>query len=169
MANISILLWFHRLRGPGVGIGLLVVMWLFCWLRSKPPRQKLFSNPKNYLLEEEDDKGGFEKLLASYLDIAKLVVGLASGSVVLLVGSVTVRSGQLPESFAPPLFLLALCIIYALIFMVLVTRSYDVYRNKARSYSRMMYTTNQAFGYGGLLCFCGGYVWLIAIITAQPK
>ncbi len=94
------------------------------------------------------------------------MIGLASGSVVLLIGSSAFRaSAHLPESFASPLFLLVLSIVYGIVFMVCLTLNYEQYRHRGNSYSRFKYTRNQALGFGGLVCFCSGYGWLIFVVT----
>lgn len=116
------------------------------------------------------EKGTFEPLLSNYLDIAKFVLGIASGSIVLLVGSAAFHSpGHLPTSFASPLFLLALCILYGVLFMALLMLDYEDYRHRTgvSTYTRLKYSRNIALGVGGLACFCIGYAWLIVIVTRQ--
>ncbi|SRR6266702_4636052 len=110
--------------------------------------------------------GAFEKLLATYLDLTKFVLGLAAGSVVLLVGSSAFRpEGRLLSSFASPLFLLAMSIFYGILFMVRLTTHYEAYRHETAPYTRFKYTINQACGYGSLVCFLVDYCWLIFIVT----
>jgi len=49
----------------------------------------------------------FEKILLVYLDIAKFILGLAAGGIVLVIGSSTFgQSKALPSGYASPLFLL---------------------------------------------------------------
>lgn len=129
------------------------------WLRG------LVSN-HNFEFEPQGQNGAFEKLLANYLDIAKVIIGLASGSIVLLAGSASLRStGSLPKSFASPLCLLAFSIVYAVFFMVFEMLNYEDYRHRTRLYSRFKYSRNLGLGFGGLICFCVGYLWLIFIVT----
>ena len=52
--------------------------------------------------------------------------------------------------------------------MVLMNLNYEAYRHKTKLYTRIKYSINQALGFSSLLCFCVGYGWLIAIVTAQP-
>lgn len=163
---------FPGFHGIGVGVGLFLVTWLLSWVVLWPRQEmsrfrKLISNHE-FNFEPPGETGAFEKLLANYLDIAKVVIGLASGSIVLLVGSASLRStGRLPASFASPLFLLALCILYAVFFMVFEMLNYEAFRHKTGGYSRFKYSRNIALGVGCLLCFCVGYVWLIFIVTEQ--
>lgn len=163
---------FSGFHGIGVGIGLFLVAWPLAWLVLWPRQdmdwfRKMISN-HSFDFEPLGEKGAFEKLLANYLDIAKVIIGLASGSIVLLVGSASFRlTGRLPASFASPLFLLALSILDAVFFMVFEILNYEDFRHKTRRYSRFKYSRNIALGFGSLLCFCVGYVWLILIVTAQ--
>jgi hypothetical protein len=164
------LIQFSGLHGIEVGIGLFLVAWPSAWLVHWPRQEmnwfkKLLLN-HSFDFEPPGEKGAFEKLLANYLDIAKVVIGLASGSIVLLVGSASFRStGRLPASYASPLSLLALSILYAVFFMVFEMLNYEDFRHRTRLYSRFKYSRNLGLGFGGLLCFCVGYMWLIFIVT----
>ena len=102
-----------------------------------------------------------------YLDITKYVLGLAAGSIVLLVGSLNFNasSGRSLKPFASPLFLVAASIIYGVLFMILLAVNYEHHLhhpNDPRSYTRFQYTRNQSLGFGALVCFCISYLWLIA-------
>lgn len=122
----------------------------------------------NFNFEPPGEKGAFEKWLANYFYIAKIIIGLASGSIVLLVGSASFRStGLLPASFASPLCLLGMSILYAVFFMVFEMLNYEDYRHGTRPYSRFKYSRNLGLGFGGLVSFCVGYMWLIFIVTGQ--
>jgi hypothetical protein len=116
------------------------------------------------------EKGAFEPLLSNYLDIAKFVLGIASGSIVLLVGSSAFHGDKgLPASFASPLFVLALCILYGVLFMFFLMFDYEDYRHRLgqSTYTRFKYSRNTALGLSALACFCVGYAWLIVIVTGQ--
>lgn len=121
-----------------------------------------------FTFDAHGERGAFEKLLAVYLRVAEVVIGLAAGSIVLLVGSAAFhQQGRLPWSFASPLFLLAGCIIYGVLFMVFLIRDYEDFQHAPNhdSYTRFKYVRNQALGFSGLVCFCVGYAWLIFIVT----
>jgi hypothetical protein len=129
----------------------------------------VFRSTKNgaFEFDAKGEKGSFEKLLPVYLRVAEVVIGLAAGSIVLLVGSSAFhQNARLPWFFASPLSLLAASIIYGILFMVFLIRDYETYRaaNGSHSYTRFKYTRNQTFGYSGLLCFCVGYAWLIVSV-----
>jgi hypothetical protein len=156
---MALLMGFPGLWGIAVGIGLFFILWLIIEWGEK--REAFHFDPHG-------EKGTFEPLLANYLDIAKVVIGLASGSIVLLVGSTAFRSaGRLPASFASPLFLLAFSILYGVVFMAFMMLQYEGYRHREgdSTYSRRRYALNQAFGFSCLLCFCIGYLWLIVNVT----
>ena len=72
------------------------------------------------------------------------------------------------RSFASPLFLVAMSIIYGVLFMILLALDYEHHLhhpNDPQSYTRFKYTRNQSLGFGALVCFCISYIWLIAAAT----
>jgi zinc transporter ZupT len=100
-------------------------------------------------------------------DITKFVLGLAAGSIVLLVGSLNFNqaNGRSLKPFASPLFLVAMSIIYGVLFMILIALNYEYHLHHPNSYTRFQYTRNQSLGFGALVCFCISYMWLIATAT----
>jgi hypothetical protein len=158
LKSVALLMGFPGLWGIAVGIGLFFIVWLIAELGE---RREAFD------FDPHGETGAFEPLLANYLDIAKVVIGLASGSIVLLVGSTAFHSaGRLPASFASPLFLLALSILYGVFFMAFMMLHYEAYRHRKgnSTYSGRRYALNRAFGFSCLLCFCIGYLWLIVSV-----
>jgi hypothetical protein len=149
---------------PGVAsaVGLFALTWLAIYLKCKG---------EPVVFDPGGKHGEFGKrLLPMYLDITKFVLGLAAGSIVLLVGSLnfTQSSGRSLKPFASPLFLVAMSIIYGVLFMILLALNYEYHLhhpNDPRSYTLFKYTRNQSLGFGALLCFCISYVWLIAAAT----
>lgn len=152
---------FAGFSGILVGICVFCALWLVLWKTRKGTE---------FAFDANGEKGAFGPLLSNYLDIAKLVLGLASGSIVLLVGSSALNSEHrlLPASFASPLFLLALSILYGILFMALIVIDYESYRHKTKPYTRCKYSLNMALGFSSLTCFFVGYMWLIVIVTKQP-
>jgi hypothetical protein len=143
-----------------VGTSTLIVTWLIVCLRT--------AHAPSFEFDAQGEKGAFEKLLPIYLRLAEFILGLAAGSIVLLVGSSAFHSGgRLPWFFASPLFMLALSIIYGILFMVFLIFDYEGYRHHpgSGSYSRFKYTRNQALGFGALVCFSIGYLWLVIVVT----
>jgi zinc transporter ZupT len=154
---------FPGFPGVAAAVGLLAVIWLMVYLRTKG---------QPVVFDPEGKHGEFGKrLLPMYLDITKFVLGLAAGSIVLLVGSLNInQSSARPSlrSFASPLFLVAMSIIYGVLFMILLALNYEHHLhhpNDPQSYTRFKYTRNQSLGFGALVCFCISYIWLIAAAT----
>ena len=150
--------FISKFSGIFVSVTLFFFVWLIVWLSKK-------NKIGPFKFDPPGQKGDFEKFLQTYTDIAKFVIGLASGSIVLLVGSSSFRqSGQLPSSFASPLFILTASILYGIFFMVFITLNYEAYRHKV-DYTMFMYTRNLALDLSSLLCFIIGYIWLVFIVT----
>src|ERR1700722_4142957 len=87
------------------------------------------------------------------------------GRFVLLVGAMNFNQSSTRSltSFASPLFLVAMSIIYGVLFMILLALSYEHHLhhpNDPRSYTMFRYTRNQSLGFGALVCFCTSYIWL---------
>jgi hypothetical protein len=144
----------------GVGVGLVVL--ICAWMASHLATPHF----ESFTFDAAHEKDSFDKVLGPYLDIAKFIVGLAAGAIVLVIGSsVFGKSGSLPRAFASPLFLLTSGIIYGILFMVLLIFNYEGFRHHPQSYTRFRYVRNQALGFGALGCFCVGYAWLIVAAT----
>jgi heme/copper-type cytochrome/quinol oxidase subunit 3 len=150
------------LAGIITGCFLFLIPWLLL---------RRILNAAYYNMDAKGEGGAFEPRLANYLDIAKFILGLASGSVVLLVGSTAFHDGasrMLPQSYASPLYLLVLSVICGIFFMVLETLDYEGYQHTPNSYTGFKYSRNTAFGVASLLCFVFGYAWLVVIATVRP-
>jgi hypothetical protein len=118
--------------------------------------------PGPFNLDPQNRSGAFEPFLAKYLRVAEYVIGLATGSIVLLVGSSALhgQSGRLPWFYASPLLLLAFCVIYGVAFMVWLIYHYEEHQH-GNPHTRFAYSLSLALGLSSLACFCFGYVWLI--------
>jgi heme/copper-type cytochrome/quinol oxidase subunit 3 len=154
---------FPGFPGLATGLGLFVSIWLIVYLKARG--QPVIFDPAG-------KHGEFGKtLLPMYLDITKTVLGLAAGSIVLLVGSMSFNpmSGRRSlTAFASPLFLVAMTIIYGVLFMILLALSYEHHLhhpNQPGAYTLLRYTRNQSLGFSALACFCISYIWLIAAAT----
>jgi hypothetical protein len=143
-------------QGFAAAIGVFVVSWIVLTVTT---RKKTFDLTQQFL----------DKLLPMYLDIAKFVMGLAAGGIVLTIGSATMRPStsppagvaHLPENFASPLFLLVMSMVYGIVFMPALTANYEAFIAKKWKYDRWRYVRNRTIGYSALICFCLGYGWLI--------
>jgi hypothetical protein len=143
---------------PGVvaGIGVFALTWVI--LEIMTPRIGGFTF--------EPFEGFFDKILPIYLDIAKFIIGLGAGGIVLIIGSSALGSAKrLPQSYASPLFLLAVSVLFGIIFMPLLVLNYEAFKHKTSNYERWQYIRNRALGYSSLACFCIGYGWLIWAAT----
>ena len=123
--------------------------------------------PGPFNLDPLNVRGAFEPFLAKYLRLAEYVVGLATGSIVLLVGSSAFHNqsgGRLPWFYASPLIVLAFCVIYGVGFMTWLIFNYEEHHH-GNPHSRIAYSLSLALGFSALACFCIGYVWLIFRVT----
>jgi len=153
---------FPGFPGVATAVGLFALLWIIIYLKYKGQPVPLDPGGKH---------GEFgRRLLPMYLDITKFVLGLAAGSIVLLVGSSNLNPSNTRSlrAFASPLFLVAMSIIYGVLFMIFLTVNYEYHLhhpNDPRSYTIFKYTRNQSLGFGALVCFCISYLWLIAAAT----
>jgi hypothetical protein len=77
---------------------------------------------ESYNLDPNGVPGTFEPLLAKYIRAAEFIIGLATGSIVLLVGSSALHAqgGRLPWFYASPLLLLGWSVILGVAFHCMV-------------------------------------------------
>lgn len=117
-------------------------------------------------LDPRGKPGGYEPFLAKYLRLGEFVIGLATGSIVLLVGSSALhgQGGHLPWFYATPLLLLSLCVLYGVCFMVWLIYDYEMYQH-GTPHTRLGYALSEGLGFSALACFAAGYVWLIIAVT----
>lgn len=127
-------------------------------------------------MDPNGEAGAFEPLLTHYRDIAKLIIGLAVGSIALLAGYVgfalqkeSVELGLIQRVIARPLTFFCFSVIYLLLFSALLVASYETYRH-SKLYTRAQYALNLALGYSGLACFVFGYLELVwSVISRKFK
>jgi hypothetical protein len=122
--------------------------------------------PGPFELDPPGKPGGYEPFLTKYLRVSEFVIGLATGSIVLLVGSSALRgqAGHLPWFYATPLLLLSASVLYGTIFMAWLVYDYEMYQHKT-PHTRLGYALSESLGFGSLLCFGVGYIWLIVAVT----
>ena len=118
-----------------------------------------------FTFEPNSVPGSFEPRLAYYVRAVEYLLGLATGSIVLLVGSSAIHpNGTLPWVFASPLIVLGFCVVYGVLFMVLLIFNYEEFLHH-RNYSRARYVRSQGLGFSALTCFCLGYLWLVCSVS----
>lgn len=150
----------HLFSGAsGVAVGALVPagLWCICYCTKKDV---------NYYLDANGEPRAFEPFLSKYLKISELIIGLATGSIVLLVGSSSLngRGGHLPWFYASPLFILAFSVFYGIAFSAWMTFHYEMYQHD-KKHTRRQYAFSETLGFSALVCFLTGYVWLIARVV----
>ena len=121
---------------------------------------------ESYNLDPKHVPGAFEPLLAKYIRAAEFIIGLATGSIVLLVGSSALHAqgGRLPWFYATPLLLLGWSVILGAAFIVWLIQSYENYQHE-NPHTKMVYSLSETLGFSSLICFCLGYILLIFLVT----
>jgi|SRR5580704_97169 hypothetical protein len=151
-------------RPPFGTSGLLVGIALFLVIGA----YNYFSlGPGPFNLDPMAKAGAFEPFLAKYIRLSEFVIGLATGSIVLLVGSSALhgQSGHLPWFYASPLLLLALCVVYGIAFISWLIYDYEEYQH-GNPHTRPRYALSLTLGFSSLACFLVGYVWLVFSVTS---
>jgi hypothetical protein len=144
----------------GILVGALIpaALWCVCF----------FPKPDvNYYLDANGEPKAFEPFLAKYLKVSELIISLATGSIVLLIGSSSLsggHEGRLPWFYASPLFILAFSVLYAIAFSVWMTFHYEMYQHD-KVHSRKQYAFSETLGFSAVVCFLIGYIWLIASVV----
>lgn len=110
--------------------------------------------------------GSFEPRLLNYIHVAQTIIGLATGSIVLLAGSSVFKSGgQLPWFYASPLVVLGFSVVYAVLFLAFLVFFYEGFLHNENSYTRGRYMLNNVLGFSSLISFAVGYIWLGFVIA----
>jgi hypothetical protein len=151
---------FHPFAGfSGAVLGLLVFPVLYSFLYFT----KEF---ETYNLDPQGKANAFEPFLAKYLRLGEFMIGLATGSIVLLVGSSALhgQNGHLPWVYASPLLLLSWCVLYGLMFMAWLILHYEGYQHGDK-HTKKLYSLSETLGFSSLACFVIGYWWLIIAVT----
>lgn len=119
-----------------------------------------------FTFEPQGRVGAFEPVLTRYIRLAEFVIGLASGSIVLLVGSSVFKgnSGHLPWYYASPLLLLGACVLFGFAFMLWIQFWYEQFQHGV-SYHRWAYSITKTLGFCSAAYFCIGYIWLVVVVT----
>jgi hypothetical protein len=137
-----------------------MMLWLVRYIVNKRT-----SPDEGFTFEPQNQRGSFEPRLANYVRAVEYLLTLATGSIVLLVGSSAIHaSGALPWVFASPLILLGFCVVYGVLFMVLLIYRYEEFLHH-NNYTRSRYVWNQSLGFSALTCFCLGYLWLVCSVS----
>ncbi|MGH9403000.1 MAG: hypothetical protein ACRD2P_12925 [Terriglobia bacterium] len=144
----------HLFRGFS-GVVTAVAIPIIIWLLRYTPRRK----NRAYNLDPQGKPGAFEPLLQKYLRLAEFMIGLATGSIVLLVGSSVLRGqeARLPRFYALPLLVLAGSVIMGVAFMGWLILSYEEVQH-GNLHTPKAYSLSETFGFSSLALFFIGYV-----------
>jgi hypothetical protein len=84
--------------------------------------------------------GSFEAGMTSYLRVVEIIIGLATASIVLLGNSSAIRvNGRLPGRYGSPLVLLAMSVIYLVLFIGMLVYTYEQAKHKRESFTHRKY------------------------------
>jgi hypothetical protein len=136
---------------------------LLIWIN----RHRARRSSGSYSLEPQGRAGAFEPLLQKYLHLAEFIISLATGSIVLLIGSSFLhgKDGRLPPFYAAPLLVLATSVLTAIFFMVALILGYEDVQH-GNPHTPKAYALNETLGFSSLVLFVVGYIWLIFAVTA---
>ncbi len=122
--------------------------------------------PRNSVEMEPRGAGSFESHFRNYFEVAKLILSLAVGSIVLLIGYLefltkegSPRVAAIQAVLAPPLVLLACSVVFGAVFLGSLAERYESFTH-GQPYTRFRYSLNVALGFSCLVSFSLGYVWL---------
>ena len=148
---------FPGFTGALLGLVVLVGLWIVFYFTKEH---------ESYNLDPQGKPGSYEPLLAKYIRAAEFIIGLATGSIVLLVGSSALhaRGGLLPWFYATPLLLLGWSVILGVAFIIWLIYSYEEYQH-GNPHTKVVYSASQALGFSSLFCFCVGYIVLVFVVT----
>jgi len=120
----------------------------------------------SYNLDPKNKDGAFDPFLNRYIRIAEFVIGLATGSIVLLVGSSALHAqgGRVPWFYSSPLLLLAWSVVLGVAFMVWLIHNYEEYQH-GNPHTKLAYSISETLGFSSVACFGFGYVALIFLVT----
>jgi hypothetical protein len=147
-------------RGCLAGFLIFGVCYFLAWLSIS--RGDYLFHPPNRNSDGNKEPGylSFEPILSRYQRLTEFMVGLATSSIVLLAGSSVFRSGgKLPKVYGSPLVLLAMSVVWAVLFIAWVSYNYEAWLHRGE-YSHHRYRLSTALGFSGLLCFAVGYCWM---------
>ena len=122
---------------------------------------------EQYYLDPHGTPGAFDPLLQKYLHLAEYGIGLATGSIVLLIGSSLFhgKDGRLPPFYASPLLILAASVATGVLFMAWLLLTYETVQH-GNPHTAFAYSLSETLGFSSLVLLLVGYVWLILAVTS---
>jgi hypothetical protein len=129
-----------------------------------------FFDPKHNADQRlKDENGTFEPHATRYQDLAKLIIALSTAGIAFLISilasdkSSASEFGKTIRAVAPIVIgFFGACTALLIFFMLLQTYWYEEYCQSAdhNTFVRWKYALNLTLGWGGLLSFILGFVWL---------
>jgi hypothetical protein len=143
---------------PGTsGLAVAVAVGVVVWLVTR----KTIDSSYSFTFEHGNPPQSFEPRLAGYMRCTETLIGLATGSIVLLAGSSVFRSGgRLPWIYASPLVLMGFSVIYGVFFLGIMNFFYEGFLHNRNSYAAWKYRLVNVAGFSALFTFAVGYIWL---------
>jgi hypothetical protein len=148
---------FSGFSGSITSVAILGAMWWFCRATKKHTA---------YNLGPGGDPRAYEPIMNRYIRLAEFMIGAATGSIVLIIGSSAFhgQGGRLPWFYASPLILIAASVVYGICFMACQILTYEEVLH-GNPHSAGQYALNETLGFSSLLCFIVGYIWLVFSTT----
>src|SRR5882724_1694327 len=130
---------------PGIS-GLLVGLGIFLGIGTYASFR---IGPGQFIMDPHERPSAFEPFIAKYIRAAEFIIGLATGSIVLLVGSSALHAqgGRLPWFYASPLLLLGWSVILGVAFIVWLIHSYEEYQHD-NPHTKLVYSISETLGFG---------------------
>lgn len=148
---------FPGFSGSLASVGGFCAMWIF--------RRAVKKHPA-YNLGPGGDPYKYEPIMNRYIRLSEFMIGAASGSIVLIVGSSALHGngGKLAWFYASPLLLIAASVVNGIAFMACRVLTYENVLH-GNPHTATNYALNEALGFSALICFVVGYIWLILAVT----
>ena len=148
---------FSGFSGTVTSIAVFGGMWTF---------RRMSKEFETYNLGPGGDPHAYEPIMNRYIRLAEFMIGAATGSMVLIIGSSALhgQGGRLPWFYASPLVLIASCVVYGIGFMACQILTYEEVLH-GNLHTAAQYALNETLGFSSLLCFIIGYIWLVIVTT----
>jgi hypothetical protein len=146
---------------------LLPLIALFLFLFKATPKGAYALDPQDAGTANDKGRGTFEPHNNNYLEVSKLVIGVASasiGAIALFFFRTDAVAQGLQRHIAWPLSFFVYCIVYGVSFIGLLSWRYERHCHRPGSYSRPWYVFITSLGFSMLTCLASGYavfVWIL--------
>ena len=131
------------------------------------PKGPYALDPQDAGAKGQKGRGTFEPHNKNYLEVAKLVLSVASasiGAIALFFFRADAIAQGLQRHIAWPLSFFVFCVVYGVGFIGLLVWRYEKYCHRPESYTRPWYVASTSLGFSMLICLASGYaafVWIL--------